>query len=406
MASRGGTSTADARSLLWTPSDSIKETNRRRIIRAVMVEPGSQVSIARLTHLSQATVSGVVNELQQEGIFRVTSGDGERGKRVRIGAVRGLAVGIEVNHNSVAVAVRPVNSSAMEYESASFSTDQVANAWLREGARLVRELVARTGLDEGDIVSIGVGIPAAVDVRVGEITQVASAIDWELRGRVHDLVNEQFPNVPVVLDNESNFAAFGESVYGAGRGHETVLFVKASIGIGAGLINGGVIYRGRHGLACELGHLTMDPQGIVCRCGNRGCLETVAGGARLVEQVRQAYAGYRVDLPTTLESVIERARGGDVVCARVLGDAARNIGLALARVCNLLNPEVVVFGGELGRASEMLIPPMADGLRRYALRGMFEAKEPTTIVGSELGLSAGARGALAFALNVDRTVVV
>lgn len=404
MVSTGRTPAVEARSLLWAPSDSLKDANRKKIIRAVMADPGTQVSIAKLTELSQATVSGVVGELQQEGVFRVDGGEGERGKKVRIGAVRGVAIGVEVDHKGVAVAARRVDTSAVEYESIDFSTEQGGNAWVRESVRLIKELVRQTGLDEDHIVSIGVGIPAAVNPRAGTVS-VTTALDWD-PGHVQERFADHFPRVPVIVDNEANFAAYGEYLYGAGRGTETMLYIKASTGIGAGLIIGRRIYRGRHGFGCELGHLTMDPLGTVCRCGNRGCLETLAGGVRLIEQVRQAYAGYRVDLPSSLESMIERAKGGDVVCRRVLQDAARNIGLALAQVCNLLDPEVIVLGGELGRAADMLIGPASEELKRYALRGMFESTSPTTIVGSELGLSAGARGALAFALIVDRTVAL
>jgi predicted NBD/HSP70 family sugar kinase len=253
-------------------------------------------------------------------------------------------------------------------------------------------------------VSIGLGVPAAVDPRTVMVTQVASSLEWNLGGDPRERFRDHFQHVPIIVDNEANLAAYGEYVFGAGRGTETMLFVKASTGIGSGLVIGGLIYRGRHGLAGELGHLTMDPTGTVCRCGNRGCLETLVGGARLVEQVRQAYSGYRLDLPTGLEGMIERAKGGDQVCRRVLQDAGRNIGLALARVCNLINPELIVLGGELGRASELLVVPADQGLRLYALRGMFEHPKPTEIVGSQLGLLAGAQGALGFALNVDKTV--
>lgn len=404
MSSSGATA-VDARSLLWTPSESVRDVNRRRIIRAVMADPGvTQVNLARHVNLSQGTVSAVVAELQQEGVFRVQSEEGERGNRVRLGAVRGVAVGVEVNHNGLSVAARRVDTSAVEFESISFHADQGSSTWVRESAHLIKELTVQTGLDPENIVSIGVGIPAAVDPRTGLVTQVAASLDWDISGNVQERFRDHFAKVPIIVDNEANFAAYGERFYGAGRGHETTLFVKVSVGIGAGLIIGGLIYRGRHGYGGELGHLTMDPDGIPCRCGNRGCLETLVGGARLVDQVKQAYTGYRVDLPATLEGVIERAKGGDVVCRRVLQDAARTIGLALARVCNLMNPELIVLGGELGRASDLVIPAMMDGLRLFALRGMFTSSSPVEMVGSELGLAAGARGALAFALMVDRTV--
>lgn len=399
--------THDARELLWKPSDSLRDANRRRIIRAVMVEPNTQVNIARFTGLSQATVSGLVNELVGENVLRVDSGgDNERGKKLRVGAVRGVAVGIEVNHNGLTVAARRVDTSSVEYETANFGAEQGDNAWVRESARLIRDLATKTGLDAEHVVSIGLGIPAAIDPRTGMVTQVASSLDWDLSGNPRHRFSDHFPHVPVIVDNEANLAAYGEHVYGAGRSVESMYFIKASTSIGSGLITNGAIYRGRHGLAGEIGHLTMDPQGTVCRCGNRGCLDTIVGGNRLVEQVRQAYTGYRVDLPTSLEGMIERAKRGDQVCTRILQDASRDIGLALARVANLLNPDIMVLGGELGRAADLLVGPATSEMQLFSLRGMYDHSAPTKLVGSELGLLAGAQGALAFALRVDSTVAV
>ncbi|GAB3456312.1 ROK family transcriptional regulator [Actinophytocola sediminis] len=399
--------TLDARTLLWTPSDSIRDANRRKIIRAVMVDPMTQVNVARFTGLSQATVSGLVNELVQENILRVDTGnDNERGKNLRIAKVRGVAIGIEVNHNELTVAARRVDNSSVEYETAAFGTDQGGNAWVRESARLIRDLATKTGLDTDHVVSIGLGIPAAIDPRTGGVTQVAASLDWDLAGDPKQRFRDHFPHVPVTVDNEANLAAYGEYVYGVGRTVETMFFVKASTSLGAGLVTNGTIYRGRHGLSGEIGHLTMDVQGTVCRCGNRGCLDTIVGGNRLVEQVRQAYSGYRMDLPTSLEGMIERAKAGDQVCTRILQDASRDIGLALARVANLLNPDIMVLGGELGRASDLLIGPASYEMGLYSLRGMHSHAAPIKLVGSELGLLAGARGALAFALRVDSTVTV
>jgi predicted NBD/HSP70 family sugar kinase len=384
----------------------MRDINRRRLIRAVMVAPGSQASLARRTHLSQATVSTAVNELLQEGVLISDAGEGERGKRLRLGPVRGVAVGVEVNHNSLTVAARPVGSSEIEYAGIDFGADQAGDLWVKHGVRLINEAVAQTGLTKEYIVSIGVGIPAAIDPRTSKITQVSSSLGWDLTGDPREQFKIQFPTVPVIIDNEANLAAYGEYIHGAGQnGHETMLFVKASTGIGAGLIIGGLIYRGRHGIAGEIGHLIMDPHGTVCRCGNRGCLETQIGGIRLLEQVRQAYTGYRIDFPATLESMIERAKGGDPVCRRVLHDAARVMGLALAKVCNVVNPEIVVLGGELGMASDLLLTTIRDAMRLHALRGMFDPDfAPVQVVGSELGRQGGARGALSFALHVDQPI--
>lgn len=373
-----------------------------------MIEPATQVTIARRTHLSQATVSAAVNELVQEGVFAADSDEGERGKRVRLGPVRGVAVGVEINHANLTVATRPVASADIHYATVDFGADQAANLWVRQTVRLIHETVSRTGMGPEHIVSIGIGIPAAIDPRTSKITQVSSSLGWEMVGDPREQFEAHFPNVPIIVDNEANMAAYGEYVHGAGQGgSETMLFVKASEGIGAGLIVGGLIYRGRHGVAGEMGHLTMDPHGTVCRCGNRGCLETKIGGITLLEEVRQAYRGFRIDYPASLESMIERAKSGDPVCRRVLTDAARHMGLALARVCNLMNPEVIVIGGELGLAADLLLPTVEYSMQLHALRGMFNPDvAPTRILGSELGRQAGARGALSFAVQVDRTVPV
>jgi len=125
--------------LLWTPSESVRDVNRRKIIRAVMADPGvTQVNLAKHVGLSQGTVSAVVAELQQEGVFRVQSEEGERGNRVRLGAVRGVAVGVEVNHNGLSVAARRVDTSAVEFESVSFQPDQGSRTWVRESATLIK----------------------------------------------------------------------------------------------------------------------------------------------------------------------------------------------------------------------------------------------------------------------------
>ena len=291
-----------------------------------MVEPSTQVNIARRTDLSQATVSGLVNDLLQEHVLRPdSSGESERGKKLRVGAVRGIAAGVEVSHNGLTVAVRRVDTSSVEYETADFGTDQGGQAWVRENARLIRELSEKVGLDGDHLVPIGLGIPAAIDPRTGNVSQVTASLDWDLTGNPGHKFRDHFPHVPVMVDNDANLAAYGEYRFGAGRDVESMFYMKASAGLGAGLVINGAIYRGRHGLSCEIGHLTMEPFGIVCRCGNRGCLETIVGGARLVEQVRQAYAGYRMDLPTGLEGMLERAKAGDQVCKRILQDASRTM---------------------------------------------------------------------------------
>ncbi|ACU36698.1 ROK family transcriptional regulator [Actinosynnema mirum] len=395
----------EARTVLSASSDSsVRALNTRRVLRAVMVLPATQVQLARRTGLSQATVSGVVGRLQQEGVVEVDEGEGERGKRVRVAPMRGAAVGIEVGHDRLIVALRRIDNEEVLHQGGNrLVVGRDDRAWVGEAVRLIDDLLESTGMVAADVVSIGLGLPAAVDPRRGRVNQSVTAMKEDLRGNPATWFEEHYPGVPVVVDNEANFAAYGEYTYGVGRDAEVLLFVKASTGIGAGLVIGGTVFRGRHGFAGEVGHLTMDPNGLVCRCGNRGCLETLVSGPRLVEEVRQAYRGHRVDLPMTLAGLIERARAHDPVCVRVLQDAGRNIGLALARVCNIVNPDLVVLGGELGEAGDLVRKHAARDLERNVLTGMLEHEHPVVVRVSELGLLAGPRGALAFALSNEPT---
>lgn len=392
-----------ARDLLYTSSSSVKAVNRRKIIRAVMAQPDTQVRIARRIELSQATVSTVVHDLQREKIVAIDDVDSERNRRVHIHAVRGAAVGLEVGHNRLTVAVRRVNSEERLVDSdlsgASFGID----VWLPRAKNLIKEMVRKAGLTPADVVSIGIGIPAAVDPRTGRITQVSPSLAWDLDGAPHEWFTDEFPRVPVVPDNEANFAAFGEYLHGAGRDVETLLFIKASSGVGSGIVINGKIFRGRHGLAGEIGHLSMDSNGTLCNCGGRGCLETLVGGPQLLKQVRKAYAGHRVHLPETLNQLVERVISGrDRVSLRVVQEAAWNIGLAVAQASNLINPDLVVLGGELGRAGHLVVGPAQAALEMNALEGAVRRDAPVEITQSPLGLTAGAAGALSFALITER----
>ncbi|HYG94422.1 MAG TPA: ROK family protein, partial [Nocardioides sp.] len=148
--------------------------------------------------------------------------------------------------------------------------------------------------------------------------------------------------------------------WGAGRGAGELVYLKVATGIGAGLILGGAPFRGAGGTAGELGHLVIDPGGAICRCGNRGCLETLAAAPRLLEVLQRAY-----DEPLTVPRVLALETDGDAGVRRVLNDAGRVIGRALADLCNSINPEVVVIGGSLGGSLAL-----RDGVRaavdRYA----------------------------------------
>ena len=183
-----------------------------------------------------------------------------------------------------------------------------------------------------------------------------------------------------------------------GRGYDNMAYLKLSEGVGAGLVlDGKLFHGGRAGTAGEIGHTTVDEYGAVCRCGNRGCLETLVA-ARAVTGLLEPVRG--ADL--TITDVVERAERGDAACRRVLADTGRQTGVALANLCNLLNPERVVIGGELAIAGELLLAPMREIVGRYAIPS---AVSTLDIVLGSLGPNAHVLGAVALALRGQTRLV-
>jgi predicted NBD/HSP70 family sugar kinase len=197
--------------------------------------------------------------------------------------------------------------------------------------------------------------------------------------------------MPVQVDNDANLGALAEVTFGAAVGARYAVYVSIASGIGAGIVVDGRPYRGARGIAGEIGHLLIDADGRICRCGNRGCLETVASGPALRELMR---ASRGQDF--TVGQVLDLAVAGDPGCRRAVADAGRSVGRALASVVSILGPEVVVVGGELSRAGDDLLVPLADAIRRFALPA---ATQELAVVRGALGDRANMLGALALVVT-------
>jgi predicted NBD/HSP70 family sugar kinase len=176
-----------------------------------------------------------------------------------------------------------------------------------------------------------------------------------------------------------------------GRGLSDFAYVKVSTGIGAGLVLNGQLYRGAAGTAGEIGHMTIEEDGPMCRCGNRGCLEIIAAAPALLELLRGSHGS---DL--TLEDVLRLSDAGDIGCRRVIADAGRHIGVALANLWNLLSPQLVIVGGELALAGDVLLSAIRESMTRRAASVTAQA---TQVVSGVLAERTGVLGAVALALK-------
>jgi predicted NBD/HSP70 family sugar kinase len=168
--------------------------------------------------------------------------------------------------------------------------------------------------------------------------------------------------VPVQLENDANVGALGEKVFGAARGVDEMIYIRLSAGIGAGLIVGGRPYQGALGFAGEIGHVLADEDGLICRCGNRGCLETVASPVAVAALLERS-----MGRPVSVQHLIELVAEGDRGARRAVADAGEAVGRALAMLVNVLNPELIVVGGDLASAGAVLLDPIRDAIERHAV---------------------------------------
>jgi len=259
----------------------------------------------------------------------------------------------------------------------------------------VQEAVAAVG---GEVGGVGFGIPCLIDQRTGTAVMAVNLPLHDLAFR--DVMAERL-GLPVVVDNDANCAALAEARAGAGRGASELVMLTLGTGIGGGLVLGGELYRGAVGAAAELGHMVVDLDGPPCQgsCPNHGCLESVASGSALVREASLAVAG-RPDTglgqaledgrPLTGPLITELAHDGDPVARDVIALVGRRLGVGIANLVNIFNPEVVVIGGGVIAAGEMLLAPARAEL---AARALSPSKELVRVEAAAFGAESGMIGA-------------
>ncbi|MGH7687485.1 MAG: ROK family transcriptional regulator [Candidatus Dormibacteria bacterium] len=340
----------------------LRRTNRDAALRLLRTHGAmTQSELSQLSGLSRASVFNIVRELTGDGVARVTNTtrNGRRVAQVTLNPDAGIVVGIDIGNRHARVAVADLAHEVLAEERIPLPLGHPAEEAIRQSVALALRLVEQSGRDMSRLGCVAVGIPGPILVGAGRLGTPSVLPGWA-GVDVAASFSERL-GVKVVVDNDANLGALAESVWGRARGVDDFAYLKVSTGIGAGLVLNGQLYRGSLGPAGEIGHTTIEEDGVVCRCGNRGCLETVAAAPALLELLRAAYG----DL--TLEDLLALSEAGDIGCRRVITDAGRHIGVAVANLCNLLNPALIVVGGELAAAGDLLLNAIRDSMSRRAL---------------------------------------
>ncbi len=255
--------------------------------------------------------------------------------------------------------------------------------------------------EDGGVQAIAAACPGPVDHRAGLLLTAPNIPQWRNYPLAARLARRF--GVPAAIDNDANLAALGEWRFGAGRGHRHLVYLTVSTGIGGGVILEDRLLHGARGLAAELGHLTILPDGPLCGCGQRGHLEAVASGTALARQVRAALergvpSTLGLHPPPTARDIAQAAAQGDALAREALAEAGRYIGVALADYLHIFNPTCLVIGGGVSRSGDLLLGPLRAALRAHVMSPDY--LHNLTIATAALGDNAGLLGALTLAESI------
>jgi predicted NBD/HSP70 family sugar kinase len=359
----------------------------------------SRAQIAAETGLTRSTVSSLVGELIELGLVRETTrGGAPRGVgRPGVGlelSDQAVGVGLEINVDYLAVAVEDMSGRVLHerlvyVDNRRSAPEQVLRRLTRMAATALRAARA-----EGRVpVGVGLAMPGLVVVPTGTLL-VAPNLGWR-RLPLGEMLRDQLPGLPIRVDNESNLAAQAEHWRGAARDLRSFLVVFGQVGIGGGIFVDGEPYRGAHGFGGELGHMTLEPDGELCACGSRGCVETVAGQETIARRAGVPAASNGRARSITRQ-LVTRARRGDRATLDSLREAGRALGTTVASAMNLLDLEAVILGGCFGPLSPWLADEVADVVGKRVLAGELS---PCAVQPSALGLDAAVRGAAVVSLR-------
>jgi predicted NBD/HSP70 family sugar kinase len=375
---------------------SVRQLNRLRVIETIYRHPAtSRAEIMRRTGLARQTVSTVVEELARAGVVEESAAEDERRRNmgrppILLSLVPGaaFAVGLDFGHQHIRVAVCDLSGQPVVDDWSPAEVDHAPTQSFDLAHELVRAALTSASIDHDQLLGVGMGLAAPINRTTGELEADGILPGWHGIRPAAEM--ESRLGVPVQLDNDANVGALGEKVFGAGRDVDDLVYVRLSAGIGAGMILSGRPYHGSLGVAGEIGHALSDPHGAICRCGNRGCLETVASSVAVAALLEHS-TGQAVSIETLLELVAAGDRGA----RRAVADAGEAVGTVLAVLVNIVNPELLLVGGELAAAGDVLLDPIRNAIERHCVA---PASASVRVAAGTLGPRAEVLGAAALIL--------
>ncbi len=378
----------------------LREMSRRLVLEELArSQPVSQADVVRRTELSRATVASVVAELTEAGRLVTVGGSpavgrGRPPRLLRLHADSGVVAALDLGHSHLAIALADLSGSLLAERWTELDVDRSADAAIDTAVTSLLEMLTERYRGEHQRPkAIVIGVPGPIDRKSGQLLSGTVLPGWVGINPAVEFGRRL--GQPVTMENDANLGAVGEHAYGRARGIENLLYVKVSSGIGAGMILDGRLYHGSRGTAGEIGHVQVSEAGALCRCGSRGCLETLSSADAALTLLRQAHGAQM-----TLEHALAIVRAGDPGAVRLFTDMGTEIGRVVAAVSANLDPTMVVVGGPLVDDPGPLLAGIAAAVRRYTQPYVSSQLQ---VVGGELEQRAALLGGVAIAIQQATT---
>ncbi len=387
----------------------VRNINKLAVLDLIRFSPGgiSRAGLASRLGISRAAITTIVKDLLeqeiiQEGRLR-NEGAGRPPIMLQINPQRGYVLGVDMGATHLRLTLANLGARVLQEEEQPFDVTLGPEASLEALNARIAALLAQTGIPIEQVAAIGLGVPGPVRSQEGMVLAPPIMPGWD-RYPIREALETRWQR-PVVLNNDAELGALGEWAYGAGRDSQNVAFIKIGTGIGAGFILDNRIYQGANGSAGEIGHITVEEDGPQCLCGNYGCLEALAGGRAIADQARTlALRGLSPQLAhfsspdeITAQAVAIAARKGDLAAQRIFNRAGKYIGIGIASLVNLFNPEIVIVGGGVAQVGDMLMEPIRQTVRQRALTASTRNLRLSTAL---LGRRSSSMGAVVQAVTV------
>ena len=388
--------------------EKVRKVNRSLVLNTLRLHaPASRAEVANITGLTRGTVSNIVNVLIEDGLVHEDklqdSKIGRPSVALGLSPEGGAVVGVEIGVDFISVLLtnfvaKPLWEVRSQTDPSQSQTDIInqAEKYIDQALSIAKEQGLRP-------LGIGVGVPGLVNILQGNLI-VAPNLHW--RNVPLRLIWNQRFHLPIYIDNEANLSALGEYYFGIARNVDNFIYLTSDIGLGGGIMIDGRLFRGGHGYGGEIGHMQRNPQGELCGCGRRGCWETQVGPRAVLSRVKKEFETHHdqslLDACSgnlenlTFDIVVKFALSGDLICLQAIEEVAVNLGVGIADLVNIFNPDLIVIGGAFIQGKEILHSIIEKTIFTNALQPDLENLR---IVFSERNTEACVFGAVAVVLD-------